>query len=171
MLAGLPTTLDPILLADNGARLLGSVPLRNMLRLKAQLLNDRGEAEIDLTFERSGGANLRRMHGHVKANVNLTCQRCLEPMTMEIGAAPDTILLRGDEAEEGLPPETDTLKVPNASVALAELIEEELLLALPMVPMHELNECPARHYIVNASGGNKMQHPFAGLADRKRDDE
>jgi len=170
MLGGLPATVDPILLADKGARLFGRVPLRNMARLKAQLLDDEGEAEVDLAFECSEGANLRRMHGSVIAHVSMTCQRCLEAMTVEISTAPDTILLRTGEAEPGLPPEADVLTVGTAPTPIAELIEEELLLALPMVPMHELDECPARAYIAGSPDSEKKR-PFAELARRKRDNE
>jgi uncharacterized protein len=170
MLGGLPVTVDPILLADTGARLSGRVSLRNMARLKAQLLDDKGEAQVDLVFERSEGANLRRMHGRVSADVNVTCQRCLESMTIAISAKPDTILLRVGEPDPGLPEDADVLTVATAPTPVTELIEEELLLALPMVPMHELNECPARRYVVSPSESEKRQ-PFAGLARRKQDDE
>jgi uncharacterized protein len=171
MLGGLPVTVDPILLADQGARLAGRVPLRNMPRLKAQLLDDRGEAEIDLAFERSSGANLRRMHGRVTAQVDVTCQRCLEKMTIEIAAAPDTILLRSGEPDPGLPPDADVLRVAMTPTPVADLIEDELLLALPMVPMHALDECPARSYIANVPGTPKRKRPFADLARRKPDNE
>jgi uncharacterized protein len=170
MLGWLPPTVDPILLADTGARLSGRVPLGNMARLKAQLLDDNGEAEVDLAFERPEGANLRRMHGRVAAHVNVTCQRCLESMTIAISAAPDTILLRAGEPEPELPPDADVLTVAMSPTSVAALIEEELLLALPMVPMHELMECPARRYIANPSE-NEKRKPFAGLARREQDDE
>ena len=168
MLGGLSATVDPILLADNGEQISGRVPIQSMARLAAQLLNGAGEVEVDLRFERSPGVGTRRMHGRLVATVALTCQRCLEPMTTEVVARPDTILLREGEPDPGLPPEADVLTVGIASVAVAELIEEELLLALPMVPMHALEECPARKYI----GGAKVDvtnHSLAALVRRPRE--
>lgn len=170
MLGGLPLTVDPIRLADEGARLSGRVSLRGMPRLKAQLLDDTGEAEIDLVFERSEGANLRRMRGRVVARVNVTCQRCLESMIVLISAEPDTILLRTGEPDPGLSPDADVLMVSATPTPVAELVEEELVLALPMVPMHKLDECPARQYIANVPSGEKKR-PFAGLGGRKQDNE
>ena len=60
--------------------------------------------------------------------------------------------------------------VATAPTPVAELIEEELILALPMVPMHELDECPARAYIAD-SPGSKKKRPFAELVRRKQDNE
>lgn len=170
MLGGLGVTVDPILLADEGARLSGRVPIRNMARFTSQLLDDAGEVEVNLVFECSEGANLRRMRGRVVTSVTLTCQRCMEPMRVEVVTEPDTILLREGEPDPGLPPEADVLTVGMAPMAVAELIEEELLLALPMVPMHALDECPARKYIGEATA-EVTKHPFAELARRTRDRE
>jgi uncharacterized protein len=170
MLGGLSATVDPILLADSGERLSGRVPIQSMARLKAQLLDEAGEVDIDLVFERSEGANLRRMRGRLVAHVALTCQRCLEAMSLDVVARPDTILLREGEPDPGLPPEADVLTVGAAPVSISELIEEELLLALPMVPMHVLAECPARKYI-GAADAEEKSHPFAALARRKQEHE
>jgi uncharacterized protein len=167
MLGGLSATIDPIMLADQGQRLSGRVPVQSMARLRAQLLEDAGEVDVDLAFERAEGSNLRRMRGRIVAQLAVRCQRCLEPMTIEVVAEPDTILLAAGEADPGLPPEADTLTV-STSVAVAELIEDELLLALPMVPMHELDECPARKYIGGAKG-DTTKHPLAELAHRGRE--
>jgi DUF177 domain-containing protein len=166
MLGGLTATVDPILLADNGERLSGRVPVQSMARLRAQLLDDAGEVEVDLLFERAEGSALRRMRGRIVADVQLNCQRCLEPMQFQLIAQPDTILLREGEPEPGLPPETDTLTVGTAPMTVAALIEEELLLALPMVPKHVLHECPARKYI-RATTAKESQHPLAALGKPK----
>lgn len=166
MLGGLGATIDPILLADKGAQLSGRVPLQSMARLRAQLLDGAGEVDVDLAFERAEGSNLRRMRGRIVAQVSVTCQRCLEPMAIEIVGEPDVILLRADEPDPGLPPEADTLTV-TTSVAVAELIEDELLLALPMVPMHALEQCPAREFI-GAIKDDESKHPLAELMRRGR---
>jgi uncharacterized protein len=168
MLGGLGATIDPILLADQGARLSGRVPVQSMARLRAQLLDDAGEVEVDLAFERAEGAELRRMRGRIIARLSVRCQRCLEPMAIEVVAEPDAILLRAGEPDRGLPPEADTVTLASTTVAVAELIEDELLLALPMVPMHRLDECPARKYIGGATG-DAAKHPLAELAHRGRE--
>ena len=57
------------------------------------------------------------------------------------------------------------------AVALSALVEDELLLAMPMVPMHELNQCPARDYVAGGAGfsektqkkGETRPNPFSVL--------
>jgi uncharacterized protein len=170
MSGGLPATVDPILLADQGARLSGRLSLRTMPRLRTQLLDDAGEAEIDLSFERSPRGNLRRMRGRVVARVNVTCQRCLEPMTAEIVTATDTALIRAGDQESELAPDVDALTVATTPTPVSELVEEELLLALPMVPMHAIDECPARRY-VSVTDKRKTTHPFADLKGGEPENE
>lgn len=170
MLGGLGATVDPLSLADQGARISGRVPIQSMARLRAQLSDETGEVDVDLSFERSEGANLRRMRGRVTARVALTCQRCLEPMTVELVAEPDTILLSDGAPDPGLPPEADVLTLGATPIPIAELIEDELLLALPMVPMHVLSDCPARKYIGGARD-EVTTHPLAELVRRGREHE
>lgn len=169
MLGSLPVTVDPILLAEKNTRLLGRVAVRGMTRLCELLKDDSGQVEIDIAFELAERSNLRRMRGRLTVTVNVTCQRCLEPMIVTLAAEPDVLLLRQGELEGSLPPEAETLTFGPAPVALTELIEDELLLAMPMVPMHTLNECPARRYMTRRVGGAATENPFERLARSKRD--
>ncbi len=170
MFGSLPATVDPILLADSGTRLTGRVALQGMTRLRALLLDDLGEADIDLVFERSKSSGRRRMRGRiVVAAVNTTCQRCLEPMHIRLEAEPDAILLREEELPTGLASEADALIAGQTPMALTELVEDELLLVMPMVPMHALHECPAQRYIAESAGNETAEHPLAGLVRSKRD--
>lgn len=153
MLGSLPVTVDPVLLADKNSRLVGRVAIRGMTRLRAPLQDDSGQVEVDLSFELAEHSNLRRMRGRLAVTVNATCQRCLEPMSVKLEAEPDVVLLREGELEGSLPLEADTLMLGQTPIALAELIEDELLLAMPMVPMHPLEECPARRYTTGGGEG------------------
>jgi uncharacterized protein len=79
------------------------------------------------------------------------------------------LLLRQGEPESSFPPEAETLTFGQAPVALSELIEDELLLAMPMVPMHSLNECPAQRFVTGGAEGDAPKNPFEKLARSKRD--
>ena len=171
MLGSLPATVDPVLLAEKSTRLVGRITLRGMTRLRALLADDLGEVEVDLSFERVEGSGLRRMCGRLAAAVNMTCQRCLEPMSIGLVAEPETILLRPGELEGKLPSEAEALTFGPVPVALAELIEDELLLVMPMVPMHPLNECPARRYVTVGVTRDTTENPFARLAQSKRNQD
>lgn len=142
MSSGLPATVDAIRLADTGTRLAGEIPLKAMPRLRDQCLDDRGEASVDLFFERSADRALRRIRGHISAKVRVACQRCLEPMTLTLEAEPSLLVVKAEEHPELLAEDAELL-VAGKPVSLNELVEDELLLAMPMIPMHELSECPA----------------------------
>jgi uncharacterized protein len=142
MSSGLPATVDAIRLADTGTRLAGEIPLKAMPRLRSQCSDDQGKASVDLLFERSADQALRRIRGHISARVRVACQRCLEPMTLMLEAEPSLLIVKAEERQELLAQDTE-LVVAGKAVSLSELVEDELLLAMPMIPMHELSECPA----------------------------
>lgn len=150
----LPASIDPIQLAERGARLTGTLPLKGMSRLAQTALEGSGDVFVDLAFERGEGENVLLLHGRLQVRLRVTCQRCLEAMDLELEAAPWLILLRPDARrvprEEDEP---DTLVV-DKPLALSALVEDELLLALPMVPTHEPSRCAARAHM---TGGGRVE--------------
>jgi len=164
MLDGLPSVIDPIELAKAGARLAGGIPCEPMTRLAEMSLGLAPEARVDLRFGRDPSGHWT-MQGSAKCVLTVTCQRCLQPMELEIHAPIQLALVHPGMPEEGIGSEDGVLVVSGA-VSLPALIEDELLLALPMAPRHPLPECPA------ASGhGNperpRPESPFHVLARRK----
>lgn len=133
--------LDPIRLAERGARLSGELPIQGLSRLAAMCASEPGVAQLDLTFEHAAGAGFRRMHGTVTANVRLVCQRCLEEMALTLRIEPNIVLLRSDERHD-LAGANDVLVVGKRT-SLGDMLEDELLLALPMTPTHNAKKCPA----------------------------
>ncbi len=111
-----------------------------------------------------GGIEQAWMHLSATLSVRQTCQRCLE--AMDLGVQVDrwfrlvadeaTALAEDDEAEE------DLLAMATDMDALA-LLEDEILLALPLVPRHD-----ACHAPLSAALEDDLPHPFAALAGLKR---
>jgi len=167
MSGGWPATIDPAQLADQGAELSGELPVTSMPRLAESCLDKQGSVGVDLKFGREGVERLRFMRGIVRARVRLTCQRCLEPMTLTIETMSDMIVLRPGERPE-LEGQDDTLVVARA-MPLSEFVEDELLLALPMIPKHAPDQCPARDHVGAAPKASSAPraHPFAGLKTLK----
>jgi uncharacterized protein len=168
----LPATIDPVALAEKGARLSGKLSLKGLPRLAAACRSAAGHAEVDLEFTRGEGGDVRLMIGTIRARVSLTCQRCLEEMDYELRSEPRLVLLRPGESEEELPPEVDALTV-DKPIVLSTLIEDELLLVMPMIPLHDLEHCPARAFVVagerSESATGSKPNPFAALQRLKRD--
>lgn len=168
MLNSLPATIDPIRLADEGARLTGSIPVRALRRLAGITIENGAEVQVDLQFERTAQGQ-REMHGRISARVALACQRCLEPLTLDITAAPLLLFARAGEPGAGLPEDTEQVVVSKPLV-LSDLVEDELLLALPMVPTHAETECRTRGYqpVAGAAAENERTGPFASLGRLKK---
>ena len=106
-----------------------------------------------------------RLHLAITGNVGVPCQRCLEPMMMALNVSSDFILVK-DESE--IPPEEDDIEdhdylVSEAEMDVLQLVEDEILLALPYAPKHEIKDCA-----VNAEVNElKAPNPFAALRDFK----
>ncbi len=170
MFGGLPATIDPIQLAGKGARLRGKLPVKTMRRLVELCRDDSGEAAVDLVFERGGADGMPLMHGTMSVTVRATCQRCLEGMDLKLVAEPWLVLTRPGEREDIQVREVDALVV-GKPISLSELVEDEFLLVMPMIPMHDEQACPASVYKTAANGddaGNKTNKPFSVLSGLKR---
>lgn len=158
----LPAQIDPLRLADDGVRLVGTLPGSEMARLQDLALpNSRPElVAVDLQFERTG-QGVRRMQGTIRTQVEVACKRCLKPLKVEVVAQPFFVLLQPDESE---PEESDVLVV-EAPLSLAELVEDELLLAMPMSPGHAEGQCEVAFPVSvgKAPVTGKRANPFAAL--------
>ena len=169
----LPATIDPIQLAERGARLTGTLPLKGMSRLAQNCLDESAEVFIDLSFERSVGEKVLLMHGSLRVRLRTQCQRCLEDMDLGLEASPNLVLLRPSAAQDIGGDDVDSL-VADKPVSLSSLVEDELLLALPMVPVHEVNQCPARKFVADKASTQirkvkgKKKNPFAVLSAMKK---
>ena len=86
MHAALPDRIDPARLAVQGAWFEGRVALRTMERLVPLLAGEPGEAEVEMEFA-VDTRGLRTVHGRVRAELVLTCQRCLEPVAVQVDGA------------------------------------------------------------------------------------
>lgn len=168
----LPVQIDPVRLAETGRILEGQLPLSELTRLKDVLVDNRGTVAVRLEFgiDQEGIPYLK---GQIRSRVTLACQRCLLPMEHEI----DTEILLGiaesEEAVQLLPSHYEPLVVENGPLYLKDLIEDELLLSLPIVPMHPESECAVGERELKDTERGKTEEPerkspFSVLAGMKR---
>lgn len=143
-------------------------------RLAEALARERpaGTVDYELAFAPGPGEGVA-VTGHLKARLEATCQRCLRPFTLDLEVPVEVLL----EVPEAPLPEEDgpAWDAAGAVGSLGELIEEELLLALPFLPRHPPGACaPAGGDPgVDAASDEDRQRPFAGLRealDAARDD-
>lgn len=169
----IPDRLDPWRFADQGREVEGSIPLESMPRLSACLLDVAGEAGFSLRFERDARRRAT-LKGMIRADLILECQRCLEAMKLPVSTETAIAFVEGQDQAAQLPESLDPCLVEDGQVHFRDLIEDELLLALPQVAMHDLAVCPAAS---SESADEKPaeqaerpdKNPFAVLAELKRD--
>ena len=131
--------LDVGPLADDGVELDFSIPLKEFPRVLPLLAAPQGEAVGHVGFSREGRLAVAEVR--VSAQVSLTCQRCLGPMTCRVEASGRAALVATPAEAERVPEPLETTLAADYRISLRDLVEEELLLALPLVPRHEDDEC------------------------------
>jgi len=152
-------------LADAEADVDFAVPLAELSGLRALHAGLAGSAQGRVHFAREEGVPVVDLR--FSGTVSLECQRCLQPMEQAIETE-SRIALIGAEAEAGRAPlEREPVLAPGGRISIAELLTEELLLVLPIVPLHEDRErCTAEPVEAeHAPQGGETHRPFANLAD------
>lgn len=137
----LPKTVDPFRLAGTGAVLQGGMPLAAMVRLAPRLAATDGMVEVKLTFGVDAD-NTRYIKGSYTATLQLVCQRCMEAMVFPLSQTVRLGMVVGGAGNEDLlPAHYEPLIIEADSLNLMEMVEDEILLALPIVPMHAEDAC------------------------------
>jgi uncharacterized protein len=152
-------------LADGEADIDFAVPLAELSGLRESRTGVRGNVQGRLHFAREEGVPVADLR--FNGTVSLQCQRCLQPMERALEAE-SRFALVGTEAEAArIPLEREAVLAPGGRISVAELLTEELLLVLPIVPLHEESErCAAKHASAeHAPPGSETHRPFANLAD------
>ena len=120
----------------------------------------------------TGGEPEIRLLLKVGTTLRLTCQRCLRPMNVQLDISPSLRFVRGGAQAEALDEdsEEDVLALAPA-LDLLPLVEEELILALPLVPRHEVcpDPLPMSAGEDELAASDATERAFAGLASLMRD--
>mgnify|MGYP001588847153 CR=1 FL=1 len=161
--------INSIEFARNGESLSGSVAVANLSRLQDLLFSSSELLEYTLTGKRGENGKFFLVCA-VKGVLQLGCQRCLGALAYqvdldsELELIEDELVLPAVVNEDEL---TDAIKVdPNMDVLA--LVEDEVLLGLPMAPTHAPGDCKAGGSFGQA--GTDKQNAFSALAALKTKD-
>jgi len=170
----MPVLVDPWRLVDLRKRFFGAVPLTAFPRLVALLGDPAGEITFELRFERDEQGR-PVVRGGCRGTLRLRCQRCLGEMEYPVDAEIGLGVVSGLGEAERLPRHLDPLLVLEPEIKPLEILEDELLLALPDVPMHDPKACRGSTWgsgktESDAPGDEQASPgPFSVLAKLKRD--
>jgi uncharacterized protein len=173
MLSQLQEQADPRRLCEQGKVYAGSVALRDLPRLAPLLTSQEGEAAFTLEFDRDEERR-PRIRGEVTASLSLLCQRCMQDMQLPVQVSFCLTPVSGPVEAESLPDEYDPLMLEDALLHPMDLVEDELILAIPPAPRHPEAECAVKlaDYRPEPEAQEPeaaKENPFAVLAELKRD--
>ena len=143
---------------DRGERR-GSLDLSVMPRLA-----DSGCMAATLNYVLQGGENPEHrpsLHLEVRGQMLLECQRCLAPLETPVAVDVDLELVHSQAEIEAAEDDVDRV-LASKHMEIAALVEDEAILALPMIPTHE------RCVEIGAAKELQKPSPFAALAALKK---
>jgi uncharacterized protein len=167
MINHLPDRLDLMATAEAGRVLEGRVAVSELQRLTPVLTSSQGELLVEMELGKDTDGT-RYLSGRIQGEVTLKCQRCLEDMTLPLDLNFRLGLVLSDEAASALPEWYEPLLVGPEPARIADVIAEEVLLAIPIVPTHRDNQdCQEFVKDYKPPVGEKRDNPFAVLAGLK----
>jgi uncharacterized protein len=164
-------------LAAEGETLSGTSPVKAMERLAAEVHEQADTLEVGWRAKAqlrsaADGSEDAWLHLSANAALPLTCQRCMAAVQVPVDidqwyrfvATEEIAMAEDDESEEDL-------LVLEPQFDLLSLVEDELLMALPLVPMHV--QCPTPVVLQVGADGvpdvpDEKPNPFAVLAKLKK---
>ena len=149
-------------LADGGADVDFAIPLAELTGLRPDRPGVAGDVRGRAHFLRERGFAVAELRLEGKAQ--LECQRCMQPLEMPLHAMTRVALAESEEQVAQVPEDLEPVLALGGRISIGQLVTEELLLSLPIVPLHEgEGECAAAPGAVTSAG--ETHRPFAQLAD------
>lgn len=157
--------IDSLDFARNAGTLHGKIAIANMARLQDALYSDEGVLEYFL----SGGTNeygKPALRCEITGELRLRCQRCLGAYIHPLAVRTSLVLVEDEAqlAESDNEMDSDAI-VADPKMDVLALVEDEVLLALPLAPMHPLSECEVNRSVERT--GSAASGTFAALAALK----
>ena len=122
-------------LADRGVTLSGELDIGELSRLRGLLHSDSGSVRATLGFRQRGDGWLASELEY-RADVELICQRCLEPFRQELEDKVNVVIADSDSLPTTVPTGFEPFELEDARLLPAQLVEDELIVAIPLVPKH-----------------------------------
>ncbi len=133
----LPVNLNFAQKAKIGFEIKGKWPVKQLKRLNESLLSDQGELEVELKFDRIGPVPF--VVGSIKTELQLRCQRCMQPVAHAVDISFKLGFVQNEAQMEKLSDDFEPYLLEDETNHLPDMLEDELLLALPLVATHEFD--------------------------------
>ncbi len=155
--------VDPYKLADQHATIHRELPLASFPRVVEVLGECSGLVHVEMQFYRD---EQRRciVQGHLQTQAEVVCERCLNPVEQPVVSDFTLCVVVSDEAARDIPKDYDPLIIEGQTLEIGDMVEEEILLALPMFSYHDDPQCgvgmkPVAPELPDEGLENKVQKP------------
>jgi uncharacterized protein len=126
---------DPSLLGSQNAVLTGEVEIAALARLRDLLDSAEGAVAARFHFDERPGRGVTVQIDY-EAVLRVVCQRCLEPFTITVAERSLLAIVEPGGSEDYAPEGYEPLLLEETRLQPAALLEDELIMALPLVPRH-----------------------------------
>ncbi len=162
----LPANINPTALANANGVIEASVPAASLERLRSSAVAVRSDASVRMSFRREPDTGRVLMSLDAQVDVALACERCCE--TFDSTLQVQQCYLVDGVADDS---ELDAVETVEGLLDAAALIEDELILALPLVPKHEREpDCRVELSYGQVPAEPAKKSAFAALAALKAND-
>ena len=160
--------------ADTGFEWSGEVDPNSFERLVAMLSTEHDQSNTQLNAELYRRNNVLHLAFTLTGDVWLTCQRCLQPVAVDLSDDYNIALLENDSQVRLIDEEQDYLLLdeivteqsPERLLPFKKLVEDEILLKIPMAPKHDDCEMSVEQF-GEIPEEEENENPFAALASLK----
>ena len=170
-----PDWISPGRAAEGKRIFSGSIPIARMKRLAALLVDAQGEASFVAAFKTDLDKRVI-IDLQVEAALPLVCQASLEVYDEQVKRSSELVVIDDDNEQADLPDNLEPVQTENGRLAMASLVEDELILGLPQIPRK-----PGLKKVEYSTGGplpasespqpGGKKNPFAALQDMLKQDK
>jgi len=167
----LPLRFDPLLFARRGRHFTGNLPVQDLPRIMELAPNSECDFHVSMTFSMSS-LQFPMVKGTIEGKIVQLCQRCMNNASIPISSQFQLILVTPDLVETASEEGHELFEYTGQSIMTAELVEDEIILSMPIVAKHaSIEDCDTtvrqKMHEFDEVPTDEKDNPFAKLKDLK----
>ena len=165
----IPERVDHRKLANQAGLIEGTLPIQCFHRFGEMLVVSEGDVNLRLEFSQ-GDFGSTSVNGSAATEVSLICQNCMQQFRRKVSCDVALQVVTDESKLEHLPELDDAIVAPDKVISVVDLVEDELILAMPMISRHEEGQCLETDYeqqgivLQEVQEAQTTYRPFADLA-------
>lgn len=172
MFDNLPDLIDPVYCAQHNKRYTARVNQADFSRLKQQLFADDLDVDVSVHFYYHRQFKMVAFDLQIQSQFQLMCQRSLSPFKLDVSSAFTGVFVESMALAKDLPAEVEVYELEPGKISLIALIEDELLLQIPLVPINDNStmdyQNPEEDILSEQAHEVRKPNPFAALQGLKK---